>query len=233
MRYAFVDESYSRDRYFVGAYVVREDQLAIVKNAVHTALRYAEGFGVHAAAELHGYEIMSGKNAWSPLRGKARAALSIYRRALAEIAAVPGARAFVEGVDIPRLNTRYSYPQAPHQIALRHLLERLNEYASRVGDRVVVIADEVPDQQAHAMRMASYQSLTTGGYKPSTLARIEFPITFGKSAESPGIQCADMIVYLYRRVDAHEHLDDRAARSARELWTETHPLRPSARRWDP
>ncbi len=233
MRCAFVDESYSRDRYFVGAYVVRDDQLTIVKNAVRNALRYAEVFGIDAGAELHGYEIMSGKNAWSPLRGKTRAALSVYRRALAEIAAVPGARSFVEGVDIPRLNARYRYPQAPHQIALRLLLERLNEYASRVGDRVVVIADEVPDQQAHAMRMASYQSLTTGGYKPSKLSRIEFPITFGKSAESPGIQCADMIVYLYRRIDAREHLDDRAGRAARDLWTRAQPLRPSTRRWDP
>ena len=117
--------------------------------------------------------------------------------------------------------------------ALRHLLEKLNDYASRVGDRVLVIADEVPDQQAHAMRMASYQSLTTGGYKPSKLSRIEFPITFGKSAESPGIQCADMIVYLYRRIDANEQLDDRAANTARDLWTVVKPLRPVVRRWDP
>lgn len=233
MRFAFVDESYSRDRYFVGAYVVRDDQLAIVKNAVRNALRYAEGFGIESDAELHGYEIMSGKNDWSPLRGKTRAAISIYRRALAEIASVPGARAFVEGVDIPRLNARYRYPQAPHQIALRHLLEKVNDYASRVGDRVLIIADEVPDQQAHAMRMASYQSLTTGGYKPSKLSRIEFPITFGKSAESPGIQCADMIVYLHRRIDANEQLDDRAARTARDLWTVVKPLRPMVRRWDP
>ncbi|MFN4000969.1 DUF3800 domain-containing protein [Microcella sp.] len=233
MRFAFVDESYSRDRYFVGAYVVHDDQLAIVKNAVRNALGYAKGFGIGSDAELHGYEIMSGKNDWSLLRGKTRAAISIYRNALAEIASVPGARAFVEGVDIPRLNARYRYPQAPHQIALRHLLEKLNDYASRVGDRVLVIADEVPDQQAHAMRMASYQSLTTGGYKPSKLSRIEFPITFGKSAESPGIQCADMIVYLHRRIDANEHLDERAANTARDLWTVVKPLRPVVRRWDP
>lgn len=233
MRYAFVDESYSKDRYYVGAYVVRDDQLAIIKQAVANSRRYAEGFGVAATAEIHGYEIMSGKGDWAPLRGKARASTAVYRRALTEIAAVSGARAFVEGVDIPRLHARYSYPQPPHQIALRHLLEKLNGYAARVGDRIVVIADEVPDQQAHAMRMASYQTMTTGGYKPSKLARIDFPITFGRSAESPGLQCADLIVYLYRRLDAHVHGDERAAVAARSLWELTRPLRPLVRRWDP
>lgn len=233
MRYAFVDESYSRERYFVGAFVVRDDQLAVVKKAVGATLRYAEGFGVDSAAELHGHEIMSGKGDWSPLRGKTRAALSIYRQALTQIAGIRDARAFVEGVDVARLNARYSYPQPPHQIALRHLLEKLNTHAAAVGDRVVVIADEVPDQQAHAMRMASYQTLTTGGYKPSRLARIDFPITFGKSAESPGLQCADLIVYLHRRIDANSLTQGQSITAARDLWAILTPLRPSARRWDP
>lgn len=233
MRFAFVDESYSKDRYYVGAYVVRDDQLAALKHAVSRVRDYAKGFGVGIDAELHGHEIMSGKGEWAALRGRTRAALSIYRRALTEASSVVGARAFVEGVDIPRLNARYRYPQPPHQIALRHLLERLNSHAAAVGDRVVVIADEVPDQQAHAMRMASYQTLTTGGYKPSKLARIEFPINFGRSAESPGLQCADLLVYLFRRIDAHTSTNERAAAAALKLWESTKPLRPIARRWDP
>lgn len=234
MLYAFVDESYTRDKYYVGAFVVHESQLTDLRDAQRRALEYAAGFGVDpAAAELHGYEIMSGVGAWRSVRGQHRAAQAIYARTLREFASIDGARSFIQGVDVARLNARYKYPQPPHRIALRHLLEDLNSNARLRKEMVTVIADEVPDQDDHARRMESYQTVTTGGYKPSKLLHIEFPIAFGRSVESPGLQASDLMVYLYRRRDAHVSPDPKAARTAETLWLAAAPLRPRCRRWNP
>ncbi len=231
--YAFIDESYTRDRYYVSAFVVPESEIAAIKAALVAARDYAEGFGVSSSAEFHGYEIMSGRGQWAPIRGKHRAAAAIYDRGLVEFAKVPGARLFIEGVDIVRLNARYRYPEPPHLIALRHLLEVLDRHAARLKEQVLVIEDELPDQADHARKVAEYKRLDTGGYKPSQLTTIEMPIRFGSSAKSPGLQASDLSVYLYRRLDAHVELDSRARDLSERLWARLRPLRPAVRRWDP
>ena len=210
-----------------------ETHLRALEAAITAAKAYAEGFGVSSDAELHAYELMSGKGAWKPIRNAHRAAFAIYKHAIAELDAVPTARMFIEGVDIPLLNKRYKYPYHPHRITLQHLLEAINEFAIREGERVVVIADEVQDQEAHRTRAENYQLVGTGGFKSSKLGRIDMPITFGSSARSPGLQASDLVIYLYRRIDAHTETDPRAAQSAKELWADLRPIWGNVRRWDP
>jgi len=217
----------------MGAFVIDEAYLSELAAAVARAAAYAEGFGVAPGAELHAQEIMSGKKAWKPLRGKHRSAIAIYRRALQELATLPGARVFIDGVDVVRLNARYSYPEPPQRVTLRYLLEAIDRYAVRFGERVVLIADEVPDQVDQGKRAADYQQAGTGGYRSSNLTAMEMPITFGSSAESPGLQAADLVVYLFRRLDAHIETDARVGVAVRDLWGETRQLRPMTRRWDP
>jgi len=233
MLYAFIDESYTKDRYYVAAYVVPESGIQAIAAAIAEARAYAETFGVETGAELHAHELMSGKGQWSALRGKHRAAVAIYTRALEQIIAVPGAKMFIEGVDIPRLNARYRYPDPPHRLTLRHLLESIDTYALKIGEEVLIIADEVQDQVAHAQRAANYQLVGTGGYKSSKLTTIQMPITFGSSDQSPGLQAADLIVYLYRRHDAHVETNPKAAKSVHDLWAVLRPIWGSVRRWDP
>lgn len=233
MLYAFIDESYTKDRYYVSAYVVDEDQLQAIKAALALARDYAQGFGIPPEAEFHGYEIMSGRGLWKPIRGQHRAATAIYRRALERIAAVPTGRLFIQGLDIPRLNARYRYPEPPHRIALRHVLEDVDRVATGRQEQVLVIEDEVPDQVAHLLRMDSYQRSSTGGVRPRTLSTIQMPITFGSSAQSPGLQAADLAVYLYRRMDAHVEAHEVTRAVVEDLWQVLRPLKPVARRWDP
>ena len=233
MLYAFIDESYTKDKYYMGAFVIDEIHLQELAGAVARVNVYAEGFGIAPGSELHAQEIMSGKKAWTPLRGKHRSAIAIYRRALQELAALPTARVFIDGVDVDRLNARYSYPEPPQRVTLRYLLEAIDRYAVRFNERVVMIADEVPDQIDQGRRAADYQQAGTGGYRPSNLTALEMPITFGSSDQSPGLQAADLMVYLYRRLDAHTETDERVGRAVRDLWGETRPLRPMTRRWDP
>jgi hypothetical protein len=233
MLYAFVDESYTKDRYYVCAFVIPEEQIATLDAAMKRAGDYASGFGVEAGAELHAHEMMSGRGAWKPVRRAPRAALAIYRYALEQVVAVPGAKMFIEGVDIPRLNARYNYPEHPHRVALRHLLEAVDRFALVHDEDVIVIADELPDQVAHGARATLYQTIGTGGFQPSKLTTLQMPIKFGSSAQSPGLQASDLIVYLYRRKDAHIETYPRAAAAVEMLWTLLRPIWAHVRRWDP
>jgi hypothetical protein len=233
MLYAFIDESYTQDRYYMSAFVVDEDHLGAVSAAAGVARKYAEGFGIPEDAELHAYQIMSGRGEWKPIRGNHRAAIAIYGNALRQFAGLPTGKLFVSGVDVVRLNARYRYPDPPHRATLRYLLEAVDRYAKKVKQRVVIIADEVPDQESHGQRMADYQLIGTGGYRPSKLESIDMPINFGSSAQSPGLQASDLMVYAFRRLDAHTESNVRARAAVEGLWAITEPIRESIRRWDP
>ena len=233
MLYAFIDESYTRDRYYVSAFVIPEDQIASLEAAIDAAGKYAQTFGVPEGAEFHAHQIMSGQGDWKTLQRKHRAAVAVYKRALTELIAIPGAKMFIEGVDIARLNTRYKYPQPPHRVTLRHLLEAVDRYATLHKEEVTVIADEVQDQIAHAERAESYQVVGTGGFRSSKLTTIQMPITFGESHQSPGLQAADLIVYLFRRLDGHTETNAKAARAVEELWGTLRPIWSWVRRWNP
>lgn len=233
MLYAFVDESYTADHFYLSAVVVREKNLNLLADAIRRAREYAVGFGVtEENIEFHGHSIMTGSDGWESIQGKFRAAEAIYRKALGELAQQP-IRVFISGVDVTRLHARYSYPEPPYQVALKTLVETLNAFAASHGERLTIIADEVQDQALHAQRILTFQSNGTGGNWSSTLNSIEPPMLFASSQESPGIQSADLAVYLYRRIDAHLPADSRTHAAALELWETLRPTLHYVRRWDP
>lgn len=232
MLYAFIDESYSEDFYYVGAFLVAEDFIGDLREAIARTKAYAAGFGVSGDVELHAHSMMTGRDGWEPVRGQHRAALSIYRFGLRELAALP-AKVIVRGVNVRGLRHRYRVPRLPHAVALAHTLEDVDAYAEAHDERVIVIADEVSDQVDHARRVERYRLVGTGGYRSRLLERIESPILFGSSAESPGLQAADLVVYLYRRKDSHVETNPLVAASVSELWDLTAPMKPRTWRWNP
>lgn len=223
MLIAYLDESYTKDRYYIAGFVIDADDVELLDKAVRDVGEYAQGFGIDPGTELHAHEIMSGKRGWAPLRGKHRAAIAIYQRALDHIAALPGVM-FIRGVDIVRLNARYKYPHPPHQIALQHVLEEISDYGRSRGEQVLIVADEIPDQEAHKTKVLGYQQLGTPGYKRNMLENIESPIVFESSAETPGLQVADLIIYLYRRHDGHVETDARTKDAVEKLWATLKPI---------
>ena len=76
----------------------------------------------------------------------------------------------LRGLDVQRLNARYSYPDQPHELVLGHTLERLHERSRdyRSGESVRVVADEIATQSAHIAQFEGYQSWGTPGYRSST-----------------------------------------------------------------
>lgn len=99
-------------------------------------------FGRHRP-NLHGHALMNGLNDWESLRGNFGACVSIYQKVMHAIQKLRRS-SISRGVDVKRLNVRYKYPDSPHEIALRHMLERVNEYCSGTGAMCKVTADMVP-----------------------------------------------------------------------------------------
>ncbi len=210
MLIAYLDESYNRDFYFIGAAIADVTAWERVEES-YDAIRVAtrRNHDVPDAAEFHGHELMGGKGDWGALRGKHREAAGIYAAVL-RANRDAGVRYIFRGVDVARLNARYSYPDPPHTVVLGHLLERINDYArlNSFGTQVIVIADEIATQEEHQDQFRAYQQLGTGGYRSSRLGHISAPINFASSRLTPGLQAVDMATYIHRRAatpDIEQH----------------------------
>lgn len=232
MLYAFIDESYTNERYYMAALIVDEANLLTLDTALINTMRYAAAFGVDPSTEFHAHQLMSGRSGWEPIAKQVRSKIAIYQRFLTELAQLPAAM-IVRGVDVSALNVRYRYPNPPHQVVLQHILEQIDIYARDRGEVVKVLADDVPDATGHTARMAAQQIAGTPGYLSSTLSAIVPPLEFSDSKLSAGLQAADAIVYIYRRLDAHAENNLRVAASVAKLWASLAPIRHHVWCWMP
>lgn len=201
---AYVDESYDQDLYFVGAALAEYDQWDVLAESyTQIGARTATQHGTDPGAEFHGHEIMGGGGQWEPLRGRHREAAGLYSAVLHAGHDI-GVRYLFEGVDVRRLNARYRYPQQPHTVVFRHLLEQIDIYTGRhgSGQQAIVVADEIATSAEHQDQFHAYQDLGTGGYRPSRLQHISSPINFADSRHTPGLQAIDMAVYVHRRASS-------------------------------
>ncbi|MDX2358926.1 DUF3800 domain-containing protein [Dietzia sp. PP-33] len=201
---AYVDESYDQELYYIGAAIADYDQWEQLHQLyTQIAERTSAQHGTDAAAEFHGHEIMGGVGQWATLRGKHREAAGLYTAVL-RAAQHAGVRYLFEGVDVRRLNARYRYPQQPHTVVFRHLLEQIDDYTAQhgAGEQAIVVADEIATSAEHQDQFSAYQDLGTGGYRPSRLKYISAPINFADSQHTPGLQAVDMAVYIHHRAQA-------------------------------
>jgi len=229
--YAYTDESYTSQFYYQSAFVIDSAIVSEIHDLLVEANIYAQGFGISAGTEYHGHSIMSATDGWESLEKNFRAKAAIYRDVLQRIAQTKG-RLFIQGVDTIRLNTRYSYPDSPHTVTLRHLLENIDGHADGRSKSVRVICDHLDDSNSHLRDFDTYKQFSTRGYKPSALERIS-DMSFEDSKSSPGIQIADLCVYLYRRLDAHKESSPKTAKAVQELWQILRPIVVTTRLWIP
>ncbi|MHD0142291.1 DUF3800 domain-containing protein [Corynebacterium diphtheriae] len=161
--------------------------------------------------EFHGHALMNGLDDWADLAGKFGSSFSIYQKVMHAIQN-SGARVYLEGVDVNRLNARYRYPDNPHEVTLRHLLERVNEYCAQQGEKYKIIADTVPQEDAFNAAIQMFTRLDTPGYRAQQLYCVEGDIEFVDSRANRGVQAADMAAYILRR-----HMEeDKATKSSRK-----------------
>lgn len=140
---AYIDES-ERDEnyYFLGAGIVNSSQHAFVDIGFHELLaKHAKTFStLDVDMELHGNEILAGRKEWKQVPLRAR--FAIFGGALSILEA-SGICIHLEGIDINKQKQRYWYPTPARELALSHLLERINEGAIwRSQSRITAYADE-------------------------------------------------------------------------------------------
>lgn len=229
---AYLDESYTDARYYIGAFIIDDADLPQLDDARSRMSDFLTRFGIDPDTELHAHSLMTGRDGFEPVAEQVRARIRIYQQWMNELAALP-ARVIVRGVDIPRMHARYAYPQPPHRVTLQHTLEAINRHATREGKQVRIVADTVPGQLEHAEDMLRYQLAGTPGYKSSKLTSVVPPLTFAESHRFPGLQAADAIAYIYRRLDAHTETNARVSAAVERLWMTLTPLVVEVWRWDP
>lgn len=227
MLLAYVDESYDKGRYFTTALIIDGDQIASLTADLDRVAEDARRLitCLDRRIELHGYEIFHAEHSWKCSKQMVRARLKVYGDALDAIAATNPA-VMHRGVDVRRLDARYTYPMDPHEVALWHLFERIDEHArSTGGDPVLVIADElaIKDQGTHRENLRLWRESGTPGYKSSKLASIVDTIHFAPSKESRCLQAVDLLSFLHFRRQSGVETDPRAIRANEGLWAKIAP----------
>ena len=151
--------------------------------------------------------------------------VATYSRNLAE--ALEGqlkelAGAKVAAADVVNLDAhqrRYTTLTPPHDVVLKHTLERVDEHAASRGLPILVMADEVPGEAHHQSDLGFYQRHGTTGDRSRKLSHIVDTIYFAPSSASRLLQAADLVAFLHHRVQVHGWGSDRrAAKANRMLW---------------
>jgi hypothetical protein len=172
---------------------------------------------------LHGHALFHGIEDWARTAGMPRARIGIYHKALAAIADC-APEICIRGVDIPGLNQRYGSPDHPHSVVLQHLLERIDERAEELDERVLVIADDIDAPNDHRRNLRHFQRHSTPGYKSRQLTRIVDTMHFAPSRASRLLQAVDLVAYLHYRITSGRDSDARAIKANRDLWARIEPL---------
>jgi len=118
---------------------------------------------------------------------------------------------------------RYHLPDPAHTVVLQHLLERVDECVTSLGDYALVIADEVDGQAKHRADLSSYREVGTTGYRHRKLTRIVDTLHFAPSHASRLVQAADVIAFLYRRAFTHQETDERSRKAKIAMWNRLQP----------
>ncbi|MEU8275298.1 hypothetical protein ACFYOK_26970 [Microbispora bryophytorum] len=83
MLLAYVDESYTRDRYSMVALLLPNVPARALGEVV---ARAAQAYGVVPPPELHGTDLLHGNRGWEPIVKMPRAAIGVYHAAFLSIA---------------------------------------------------------------------------------------------------------------------------------------------------
>lgn len=221
MLLAFTDESYSGRRYYQSAFIVEADDLELLELLILEANQYAQGFGVPAGIEYHGHSIMSASKGWEVLGNGFGSKVAIYTDVLQRISRTRGTL-IIQGVDINCLNNRYSYPQPPHEITHKNLLDTVDRYAESKNDSVIIYSDQTATEKRLNDLFLLYQIKSTGGPFPRYLRNI-VKIEYVESHHHAGIQIADLCVFLFRRLDDHEEVNPKTRKAVEKMWQILNP----------
>lgn len=229
----YVDESYNRELYFIAALLCPDREAISLTRALDAVVaRAAELHGIAPHTELHGHDIFQAKGPWEHLAKMPRVRIGVYNDAFQAIAG-HDVKIIIRGVNSRRLRERYNTADDPHSVVLGQLLERVDEYVARRDEHALVIADEVAQPGLYRADLSLYQQRGLWGESSRRLTRIVDTLHFAPSAASRLVQAADLIAFLYRRIETQTAPDERARRANNALWERVGPRVVSATCWTP
>lgn len=222
MLLTYVDESFTKERYYIAALAVHHDAIRSLETAITGVANRAHRIypGVSDTSELHGHPLFHGKDDWGKLQPRQR--IGIYNEVLQAIAN-HDVKIFLRGLDIPSQQRRYARCDPPHDVVLQHVLERVNSYAHSTDQAALIIADEFQEHDRHRKNLTDFRRYGTPGYLSSELPRIVDTIHFAPSHHSRLLQAADLVVFLHRRRQTHVETDSRATKANDALWERIRP----------
>lgn len=221
MLLAYADESYD-SRWFAMAALIADGPATVALSAElnKVAGAAAKAYGLSRDVEFHGHEIFHAKGAWSAVPPRAR--IGVFDDVVEAVAA-QDVRVIARAMDVVGQRFRYAYPDPPHTVVLQHLLERIDECATSLGEYALVIADEVDGQAQHRADLSTYREVGTRGYRQRKLTRIVDTLHFAPSHASRLVQAADVVAFLYRRTFTHQEPDERSRKAKIAMWSRLAP----------
>jgi hypothetical protein len=231
--FAYIDETSNIRCYRTVGLVVRAANVRQFAEQLDVVVsRAAQSFeGIDADIELHGHDLFGATQEWAPLKPVVRARISIYRQAL-DVTAEHAEGIWIEGLDRKGFRDRYADQHDEHITVLLHLLEKLNRYANRHGEDLVVIADEHRTAKSAQAALRKARRERVWGYRGKP-QRIADTVYFVSSAGSRLVQAADLVAFLYQRLADGVDRDERAAAANRGLWSALENVPVHDRLWEP
>ncbi len=221
MLLTYVDESYTDDWFAMAALLVDGPEAVTLTDELNrVATAAAKAYDLDVGVELHGHEIFHAGGAWKGVPVRAR--VGVFDDVI-EAAAARDVRVIARAMDVVGQRARYGVPDPAHTVVLQHLLERVDECVTSLGDYALVIADEVEGQARHRADLSSYREVGTTGYRHRKLNRIVDTLHFAPSHASRLVQAADVITFLYRRAFTHQETDDRSRKAKIAMWNRLGP----------
>ena len=221
MLLTYVDESYTVDWFAMAALLVDgPEAVTLTDDLDRVATSAVKAYSLGVAVELHGHEIFHAAGVWKGVPTRAR--IGVFDDVIEAVAA-RDVRVIARAMDVVGQRARYPLPDSAHTVVLQHLLERVDECATSLGDYALVIADEVDGQAKHRADLSSYREVGTTGYRHRKLTRIVDTLHFAPSHASRLVQAADVITFLYRRVFTHQETDERSRKAKIAMWNRLRP----------
>jgi hypothetical protein len=209
MLYAFTDESYSPRQYFQAAYIVDGEQLLQIEQVMEGLRAYTRGIGIQGSVEFHGHAIMNAKDNWKPLSGRFDLKIKIFKYFVEQVKEIDGSL-LIQGLDLTGPEASYELSTSPHLETSKNLLRAIDEYSEMHGRNICVFSDKVSKEDRQRIRFDLLN-------QSSIFPRIK-SVNFVDSSDFPGIQIADMCIYLYRRLVDHHEINPRTKYLVDELW---------------
>jgi len=221
---AFVDESWQDELgiFCAGILVVEHKNINPLEKDLENLVSLSlADLPTASNLELHGYDIFQKKEDWGKVALRKR--IWIYKNAIRAICR--RAKSFiVKPIAYKKLHYR-----DPHELSLLWGLERVQEEALNYQDTVKIIADAKPESETGLQKAFEYaQRVGTGGYRSSSLSRLDQTIVFKDSKESKLIQACDLALYICcrQRLNLARNSEGPSPKATAKIYSEIESIMP-------